>query len=147
MSGSKIIDFHYQFRSKDLTSTLTVPVTIPNPQPASDLVGRLVNAHNLPCYVEEGKKRKIFSKKCWEKWASTTCHVMKRKVNDNQMLQKSLHYLPCLIKWWSNAWKVFEFFSENVWIYNLPCYKEEGKIWLIGNEISEKCSINILIKE
>lgn len=63
MSGSKIIDFHYQFRSKDLTSTLTVPVTIPNPQPASDLVGRLVNAHNLPCYVEEGKKRTNFKKK------------------------------------------------------------------------------------
>lgn len=59
MSGSKIIDFHYQFRSKDLTSTLTVPVTIPNPQPASDLVGRLVNAHNLPCYVEEDLKNKL----------------------------------------------------------------------------------------
>lgn len=62
MSGSKIIDFRYQFRSKDLTSTLTVPVTIPSPQPASDLVGRLVNAHNLPCYVEEGKKRSNFQK-------------------------------------------------------------------------------------
>lgn len=59
MSGSKIIDFHYQFRSKDLTSTLTVPVTIPNPQPASDLMGRLVNAHNLPCYVEEDLKNKL----------------------------------------------------------------------------------------
>lgn len=59
MSGSKIIDFHYQFRSKDLTSTLTVPVTIPNPQPASDLVGRLVNAHNLPCYIEEDLKNKL----------------------------------------------------------------------------------------
>lgn len=59
MSGSKIIDFHYQFRSKDLTSTLTVPVTIPNPQPAADLVGRLVNAHNLPCYVEEDLKNKL----------------------------------------------------------------------------------------
>lgn len=59
MSGSKIIDFHYQFRSKDLTSTLTVPVTIPNPQPSSDLVGRLVNAHNLPCYVEEDLKNKL----------------------------------------------------------------------------------------
>lgn len=59
MSGSKIIDFRYQFRSKDLTSTLTVPVTIPSPQPASDLVGRLVNAHNLPCYVEEDLKNKL----------------------------------------------------------------------------------------
>lgn len=59
MSGSKIIDFRYQFRSKDLTSTLTVPVTIPGPQPASDLVGRLVNAHNLPCYVEEDLKNKL----------------------------------------------------------------------------------------
>lgn len=59
MSGSKIIDFRYQFRSKDLTSTLTVPVTIPSPQPASDLVGRLVNAHNLPCYMEEDLKNKL----------------------------------------------------------------------------------------
>lgn len=59
MSGSKIIDFRYQFRSKDLTSTLTVPVTIPSPQPAADLVGRLVNAHNLPCYVEEDLKNKL----------------------------------------------------------------------------------------
>lgn len=59
MSGSKVIDFRYQFRSKDLTSTLTVPVTIPNRQPASDLVGRLVNAHNLPCYVEEDLKNKL----------------------------------------------------------------------------------------
>lgn len=110
MSGSKIIDFHYQFRSKDLTSTLTVPVTIPNPQPASDLVGRLVNAHNLPCYVEEGKKRTNFQKKCWEKCASTTCHVMKRKVNDNQMLQK-MSTLPSMFN------KIMVKCLKSVWIF------------------------------
>lgn len=56
MSGIRVVEFRYQFSSKGLTSNLTVPVTIPAPQPASDLVGRLVNAHNLPCYVEEGKQ-------------------------------------------------------------------------------------------
>lgn len=61
--------------------------------------------------------------------------------------KECLYYFLCLIKWWLNVWKVFEFFFDNVWIYNLFCYKEEGKIWLIGNEILEKCSINILIKE
>ncbi|XP_061175241.1 protein C12orf4 homolog [Saccostrea echinata] len=59
MSGSKVVDFQYQFTSKNLTSTLTVPVTIPSPQSASDLVGRLINAHNLPCYVEEDLKTKL----------------------------------------------------------------------------------------
>lgn len=53
------MEFRYQFSSKGLTSNLTVPVTIPAPQPASDLVGRLVNAHNLPCYVEEDLKSKL----------------------------------------------------------------------------------------
>lgn len=114
MSGSKIIDFHYQFRSKDLTSTLTVPVTIPNPQPASDLVGRLVNAHNLPCYVEEGKKRTNFSIKCWEKCASTTCHVMKRKVNDNQMLQR-MSTLPSMFN------KIMVKCLKSVWIFFWEC--------------------------
>lgn len=120
MSGSKIIDFRYQFRSKDLTSTLTVPVTIPSPQPASDLVGRLVNAHNLPCYVEEGKKRSNFRKKCWKNFlktcASTTFHVMKRKVKDGQnapqkcqkIKKKKMYicflYLPCLIKRCMDKW-------------------------------------------
>jgi hypothetical protein len=54
MSDRKVVDFTYRYHSKDVTSTLTVPVTIPIPQSLSDLVGRLVNAHNLPCYLEEG---------------------------------------------------------------------------------------------
>ncbi|XP_048758931.1 protein C12orf4 homolog [Ostrea edulis] len=59
MSGRKVVDFKYQFYSKNLTSTLTIPVTIPFAQSISDHVGRLINAHNLPCYVEEDLKTKL----------------------------------------------------------------------------------------
>lgn len=48
-------DFVFKFSSKGLDSTLTIPVVIPLRQPVNDLVGRLVKAHNLPCYVEDGK--------------------------------------------------------------------------------------------
>ncbi|XP_067673825.1 FERRY endosomal RAB5 effector complex subunit 3-like [Haliotis asinina] len=46
-------DFVYTFLSKNLKSTVTVPVTIPLSTSVSEFVGRLVNAHNLPCYVED----------------------------------------------------------------------------------------------
>lgn len=48
-------DFVYTFYSKNLKSTVTVPVTIPLSTSVSEFVGRLVNAHNLPCYVEDGE--------------------------------------------------------------------------------------------
>ncbi|XP_064617462.1 protein C12orf4 homolog [Liolophura sinensis] len=46
-------DFVFKFSSKGLDSKLTIPVMIPLRQPVSDLVGRLIKAHNLPCYVED----------------------------------------------------------------------------------------------
>jgi len=47
-------EFIYTFSSKDLKSTLRVPVVIPQEQDARDLTGRLVFEHNLPCYIEDG---------------------------------------------------------------------------------------------
>ena len=47
-------EFTYTFSSKDLKSTLRVPVVIPQEQDARDLTGRLVFEHNLPCYIEDG---------------------------------------------------------------------------------------------
>ncbi|KAL5018621.1 hypothetical protein ScPMuIL_004343 [Solemya velum] len=52
-------EFVFTFSSKDQKSTLKVPVTIPLQQSASDLVGRLVAAHNLPCYVEDDLKKSL----------------------------------------------------------------------------------------
>lgn len=45
-------EFEYTFTSKDQESTLRVPVTIPAGQSASDLTGRLMFEHSLPCYIE-----------------------------------------------------------------------------------------------
>lgn len=47
-------DFTFEFSCKDEKTTLKVPVTIPPSQSAADLTGRLVNQHNLPCFVEKG---------------------------------------------------------------------------------------------
>lgn len=52
-------NFKFTFQSKDLVSTLEVPVPIPLKQPLSDFIGQLVNAHNLPCYIEEELKEKL----------------------------------------------------------------------------------------
>ncbi len=53
--------FTYTFGSRGVSSTLTVPVTIPLEQTVEDFVGRLIKAHNIPCFVEDGKldKNKI----------------------------------------------------------------------------------------
>lgn len=47
-------DFKFTFLSKDLVSTLEVPVPIPLKQPLNDFIGQLVTTHNLPCFVEDG---------------------------------------------------------------------------------------------
>lgn len=110
MSGSKIIDFRYQFRSKDLTSTLTVPVTIPSPQPACDLVGRLVNAHNLPCYVEEDLKNKL------EKFVTDETNKLFDENSQNalQRLKNGDINIDDVVTKWHNA------FSEEVKRYAKP---------------------------
>ncbi|KAJ8319300.1 hypothetical protein KUTeg_004391 [Tegillarca granosa] len=58
MPSSVKKDFEFQFTCKDLTSKLTLPVVIPQKQTVNDLVGRLVAAHNIPCYVIEEAKLK-----------------------------------------------------------------------------------------
>ncbi len=47
--------FVFTFGSKGVSSTLTVPVPIPLEQTVDDLAGRLIKAHNIPCYVEDGE--------------------------------------------------------------------------------------------
>ena len=54
MPASVEKDFEFSFASKDLRSTLTVPVTVPLPTSVSEFAGRIVLAHNLPCFVEDG---------------------------------------------------------------------------------------------
>ncbi|XP_077863644.1 FERRY endosomal RAB5 effector complex subunit 3-like [Saccoglossus kowalevskii] len=46
-------EFQFSFGAKGSVCRLTVPVSIPMSVSVGDLVGRLVNAHNLPCYVEK----------------------------------------------------------------------------------------------
>lgn len=52
-------DFKFTFLSKDLVSTLEVPVPIPLKQPLNDFIGQLVTTHNLPCFVEDELKEKL----------------------------------------------------------------------------------------
>ena len=68
--------FVFGFGSKGIRSTLEVPVNIPLEQTVRDLVGRLVRAHNIPCYVEDGRSKFLalllepFGKPCTE-WFAT----------------------------------------------------------------------------
>ncbi|KAL3877610.1 hypothetical protein ACJMK2_035304 [Sinanodonta woodiana] len=59
MPQSKQQEFVFHFSCKGTNSKLTVPVTIPLKQTVSDLVGRLVNAHNLPCFVEKDLSKSL----------------------------------------------------------------------------------------
>lgn len=53
-------DFRFEFSSKELKSTLTVPVTIPLSQTSvREFVGRLIIAHDLPCYVQDDLQRQL----------------------------------------------------------------------------------------
>ena len=51
----KEITFVYSFHTNGFKSTLTVPVNLPLKYPVAELGNQLILAHNLPCYVEEGK--------------------------------------------------------------------------------------------
>lgn len=46
-------EFKFTFKTKSTVSTLTVPVPIPLLLTVKEFVGRLMCAHDLPCYVEE----------------------------------------------------------------------------------------------
>ncbi|XP_064618656.1 protein C12orf4 homolog [Lineus longissimus] len=59
MATSMETEFVFKFGCKGQASTLTVPVTIPMEQSVEDLTGRLVKAHNLPCYVEEDLSERL----------------------------------------------------------------------------------------
>lgn len=52
-------DFTFEFSCKEKKSTLRVPIAIPPSQSAADLTGRLVNQHNLPCYVENDLQKAL----------------------------------------------------------------------------------------
>ncbi|XP_071809062.1 FERRY endosomal RAB5 effector complex subunit 3-like [Asterias amurensis] len=53
MSAGVDKEFKFQFKTKELYSKLRVPVPIPLGISTREFVGRLVTAHNLPCFVEE----------------------------------------------------------------------------------------------
>ncbi|CAH1257098.1 C12orf4 [Branchiostoma lanceolatum] len=53
MTGCLEKDFVFQFKNGSQKSCLTVPLRLPLECSARDLRGRLVAAHNLPCYVED----------------------------------------------------------------------------------------------
>lgn len=57
MSNKEI--FQFTFTSKDVESTLEVPVSIPLNQPLEDFVGLLVTSHNVPCFAEKDLKEKL----------------------------------------------------------------------------------------
>ncbi|XP_033747327.1 protein C12orf4-like isoform X1 [Pecten maximus] len=60
MSATVKKDFEFVFSSKEQKSKLTVPITIPLSQTRiKEFVGRLVTAHDLPCYVEEDLRKQL----------------------------------------------------------------------------------------
>ncbi|OWF51817.1 protein C12orf4-like [Mizuhopecten yessoensis] len=53
-------EFEFEFRSKEHKSRLTIPITIPLSQTSiKEFVGRLITAHDLPCYVEKDLQTKL----------------------------------------------------------------------------------------
>ena len=52
-------EFVFTFTAKDQESVLRVPVPIPFDLDPCELTGRLVFEHNLPCYIETGKEKKM----------------------------------------------------------------------------------------
>ncbi|GFO41789.1 protein c12orf4 homolog [Plakobranchus ocellatus] len=52
-------DFIYTFETKTTKSKLCVPITLPICISCKEFVARLVQAHNLPCFIEEDLERKL----------------------------------------------------------------------------------------
>ncbi|XP_030847062.1 protein C12orf4 homolog [Strongylocentrotus purpuratus] len=52
-------EFTYSFKTKEYLTKLGVPITIPLNISAEEFVGRLISAHNLPCFVEEELTREL----------------------------------------------------------------------------------------
>lgn len=49
-------DFVFDFKDSGKLQRLTVPIPIPLKIGAEEFVQRLISFHNLPCYLEPGKK-------------------------------------------------------------------------------------------
>ncbi|XP_059165368.1 protein C12orf4 homolog [Physella acuta] len=52
-------DFNYSFETKTTTSNLNVPITVPMNNSPQEFVGRLVQLHNLPCFVVRELEEKL----------------------------------------------------------------------------------------
>ena len=49
------VEFQFEFNAGDQTGTLYAPVTIPlTEQSVPELSARLMAAHGLPCFVQQG---------------------------------------------------------------------------------------------
>lgn len=48
-------DFVFDFKDSGKIQRLTVPIPIPMKVTAKEFVQRLINFHNLPCYLESGE--------------------------------------------------------------------------------------------
>jgi len=53
-------EFVFDFKDSGKHQRLTVPIPIPLKISAKEFVQRLISFHNLPCYLEPGKKIPVF---------------------------------------------------------------------------------------
>ena len=62
-------DFVFDFKDRGKLQRLTVPIPIPLKISAKEFVQRLIAFHNLPCYLESGKRYlPCTSEKCSVGW-------------------------------------------------------------------------------
>ena len=56
---SKHGDFFYSYRSNGTSYRLRVPISLPFTGDARELSLRLIQAHNLPCYLEDDLREQV----------------------------------------------------------------------------------------
>ncbi|XP_063446108.1 protein C12orf4 homolog isoform X1 [Mytilus trossulus] len=93
-------DFKFTFLSKDLVSTLEVPVPIPLKQPLDDFIGQLVTAHNLPCFIENELKEKLDAF-VWKHTQQTYEKNVQKKIDEIKKADQAS--VDSLVDKWSKA--------------------------------------------
>ena len=56
-------EFSYGYRDENKLQRLRVSIPIPLKISAKEFACRLINAHSIPCYLEEGKQYSCFDRK------------------------------------------------------------------------------------
>ncbi|XP_013416133.1 protein C12orf4 homolog [Lingula anatina] len=85
-------NFVFAFSNQGTKSTLKVPIPIPLDTTAESLAGRLIAAHNIPCYVEADllKKLKEFLAEETEKWQDEFAEAAVKKLRSGSVSVEEL---------------------------------------------------------